>query len=45
LQDAVTREHLSVDRFFMMHIGATARAGLDKAVQAAEKENSPTGVL
>jgi hypothetical protein len=45
LRDAVVREHLSVARFFMMHIGPTRWAELDKTVRAAEKENSPTGVL
>jgi hypothetical protein len=45
LQDAVAREHLLVERFFMMHIGPTPWSELDKAVQATEKENTPTGVL
>jgi hypothetical protein len=45
LMDAVAREHLQVDRFFMMHIGPTPWTELGKAVEAAEKQDTPTGVL
>jgi hypothetical protein len=45
LQDAVKREHLQVDRFFMMHIGPAPWANLAKAVAAAEVQDTPDGVL
>jgi hypothetical protein len=45
LSDAVAREHLDVSRFFMMHIGPTPWSELSKAVEAAEKQNTPNGVL
>jgi hypothetical protein len=45
LMDAVAREHLQVDRFFMMHIGPTPWSDLGNAVEAAEKQDTPTGVL
>ena len=45
LMDAVSRERLGVDRFFMMHIGPTPWSELGKAVEAAEKQNTPNGVL
>jgi hypothetical protein len=45
LVDAVKRERLEVDRFFMMHVGPTPWADLDKAVAAAAAVDSPTGVL
>jgi hypothetical protein len=45
LTDAVAREHLEVNRFFMMHIGPTPWSDLAKAIEAAEKQDSPTGVL
>jgi hypothetical protein len=45
LMDAVTRQHLDVQQFFMMHIGLTPWSDLDKAVKTAEAKNSPTGVL
>jgi hypothetical protein len=44
LMDAVAREHLEVSRFFMMHIGPTPWTELGKAVEAAEKQNTPNGV-
>jgi hypothetical protein len=43
--DAVTREHLEVEQFFMMHIGPTPWSDLNKAVQAAEAQDTPTGLL
>jgi hypothetical protein len=43
--DAVKREHLQVDRFFMMHIGPTPWSELGKAVSAAELQDSPDGTL
>jgi hypothetical protein len=43
--DAVTREHLNVDKFFMMHIGLTPWADLDKALTAARSQDTPDGVL
>jgi hypothetical protein len=43
--DAVTREHLNVEQFFMMHIGPTSWANLAKAVAAAEAQDTPNGVL
>ncbi|MFL6429433.1 MAG: hypothetical protein ACJ71S_14405 [Acidobacteriaceae bacterium] len=45
LMDAVAREHLQVDRFFMMHIGPTPWSKLEEAVEAAEKQDTPSGVL
>ena len=45
LMDAVAREHLEVSRFFMMHIGPGPWSDLGKAVEAAEKQNTPNGVL
>ncbi len=44
LMDVVAREHLQVERVFMMHIGPTPWANLAKAVAAAEAEDSPTGI-
>jgi hypothetical protein len=43
--DAVTREQLSVDKFFMMHIGLTPWADLDTALAATRSQNTPDGVL
>jgi hypothetical protein len=45
LMDAVKREHLQVDRFFMMHIGPTSWSELGKAVSAAELQDTPDGTL
>ena len=45
LTDAVTREHLNVEQFFMMHIGPTSWVNLAKAVAAAEAQDTPNGVL
>jgi hypothetical protein len=45
LTDAVKREHLQVDQFFMMHIGPTTWSELGKAVAAAELQDTPDGVL
>jgi hypothetical protein len=43
--DAVTRAHINVDRFFMMHVGVTPWADLDKALAAARSQDTPDGVL
>jgi hypothetical protein len=43
LMDAVTREKLDVDTFFMMHIGMTPWSDLAKAVQAATAQDTPHG--
>jgi hypothetical protein len=45
LIDAVKREHLEPEQFFMMHIGPTPWAALAKAIAAAETQNTPNGVL
>ena len=45
LMDAVTREHLNVDQFFMMHIGPTPWADLAKAVAATQVQDTPNGIL
>jgi hypothetical protein len=45
LMDAVAREHLNVDRFFMMHIGPTPWSDLAKAIAVAEKQDTPSGIL
>ncbi len=45
LTDAVQREHLQVDEFFMMHIGPTPWGELGKAVAAAKTRDTPDGVL
>ncbi len=45
LTDAVAREHLSVDEFFMMHIGPMPWADLSKAVATAEAQDTPNGIL
>lgn len=45
LMDAVTREHLDVDQFFMMHIGPTPWSELAKAIATAESQDTPTGIL
>jgi hypothetical protein len=45
LQSAVAREHLTPDRFFMMHVGSTPWTDLQKAVKAAEDKNTPDGSL
>ncbi len=45
LLDAVARERLVVDRFFMMHVGPTLWAELAPAVSAAARQNSPDGAL
>jgi hypothetical protein len=45
LQDAVVREHLTPERFFMMHVGPTPWTDLQKAVKAAEAKNTPDGSL
>ena len=45
LTEAVVRENLTVDQFFMMHIGLTPWSELPKAVAQAKTINSPTGVL
>jgi hypothetical protein len=43
LMDAVTREKLDVNTFFMMHIGMTPWSDLAKAVQAATAQDTPDG--
>src|SRR5579875_2977529 len=43
--DAVVREKLKVDRFFMMHIGLTPWTDLEKAISAARLQNTPDEVL
>jgi hypothetical protein len=43
--DAAKREHLQVRNFFMMHMGLTPWQDLQKALRAAQTENSPMGVL
>jgi hypothetical protein len=45
LMDAVAREHLDVQQFFMMHIGPTSWPDLEKAVKAAKTKNTPDGTL
>ena len=45
LTDAVAREHLAVNEFFMMHVGLTPWSELSKAVAAAELHDTPDGVL
>ncbi len=45
LMDAVTREHLNVNQFFMMHVPLTPWSELPKAVAAAEAQDTPTGAL
>jgi hypothetical protein len=43
LTDAVAREHLSVDRFFMMHIGPTPWVHLTNTVEQAARSDTPDG--
>ncbi len=45
LMDAVTREHLTVNQFFMMHVPLTPWSELPKAIAAAEAQDTPTGAL
>jgi hypothetical protein len=45
LLSAVEREHLQVDRFFMMHIGLRPWSDLGAAVAAAQLVDSPDGSL
>ena len=45
LMDAVAREHLDVQQFFMMHIGPTPWPDLAKAVKSAEAKDTPDGTL
>ncbi len=45
LMDAVAREHLKVDQFFMMHIGLTPWTDLAKAVAKAAARDTPNGSL
>lgn len=45
LTDAVAREHLNPERFFMMHVGPTPWGDLQKVIDAAEARNSPNGTL
>lgn len=45
LMDAVAREHLDVDQFFMMHISPTPWTDLAKAIAVAESKDTPNGVL
>lgn len=43
LTDAVAREHLQVDTFFMMHIAPTPWTDLAKAIADAETKDTPDG--
>ena len=45
LMDAVARERLNVDQFFMMHIGPTPWLELAKAIEVAQKQDTPSGIL
>ena len=45
LMDAVGREHLDVNQFFMMHIGPTPWTDLGKAVASAKAQDTPNGIL
>ncbi len=45
LTDAVTRANLSVNNFFMMHVGLTPWSDLPKAIDQAKAQNTPTGAL
>ncbi len=45
LTDAVTRENLTVNSFFMMHVGLTPWLELPKAIAQAKAQNTPTGTL
>ena len=45
LTDAVAREHLQPERFFMMHLGPTSWTELQKAITAAGSKNTPDGTL
>ena len=45
LMYAVTREKLSVNNFFMMHVGLTPWSELPKAIARAKAQNTPTGAL
>ena len=45
LTDAVKRENLEPKQFFMMHVGLTPWADLEKAIAAAKSQNSPDGTL
>jgi flavorubredoxin len=45
LMGAVNRNHLSVSRFWMMHVGLTPWIDLTKAVATAEERNTPDGTL
>ncbi len=45
LTDAVAREHLNVEHFFMMHVELKPWAELGKALEAAEKKDTPNGTL
>lgn len=45
LMDAVKRNRLDVQQFFMMHVGPTPWPELAKAIDAAKQTDSPTGKL
>ena len=45
LTDAVAREHLQPERFFMMHVAPTPWTELQKAITAAQSRNTPDGTL
>ncbi len=45
LTDAVHREHLNVDRFFMMHLVVTPWSDLRKATEASTQRDTPDGTL
>ena len=43
LTDAVKREHLNVDQFFMMHVELTPWAALPQVLAQAAARNTPDG--
>ena len=45
LTDAVKRENLKPQQFFMMHVGLTPWAELARAIAAAKSQNTPNGTL
>lgn len=45
LTDAVKRENLAPQHFFMMHVGPTPWADLAKAIDAAKSKDTPDGTL
>lgn len=45
LTDAVHREHLNVDRFFLMHLAVTPWSDLRKAMEASKQPDTSDGPL